>query len=152
MRIALLPTILMFLLLGAQSAFAHHPCATIKCDGVRGCKDSAEWVVEGTVSDIIRTGSQKECETGPGGPRCSDVENPEIVVLSNAKVLKGIFKVGERGAAILSRKDSCFFGSLSFMNKKPELQSLGKKVRFFGSEERHPPFIQPGYFVVEPAE
>ena len=37
------------------------------------------------------------------------------------------------------------------MNAKPELKAIGKKMRFFGTEYKAP-FVQPGYFWVEPVE
>jgi hypothetical protein len=52
----------------------------------------------------------------------------------------------------ISRMSHCFSGPLSrAMNAKPKLKAIGKKMRFFGTEYKAP-FVQPGYFWVEPVE
>ena len=52
----------------------------------------------------------------------------------------------------ISRMSHCFSGPLSrAMNAKPELKAIGKKMRCFGREYKAP-FVQPGYFWVEPVE
>ena len=131
--------------------FAHHSCPDLGCGSVQSCKDSASWVLQGTVTDIVSNGSHQECETGPGGPLCGTVVEPETMVLSNAKVNKGTFAIGGDGITKVTRKDRCFSGPLSVMNTKPELSYIGRRVLVFGNDDTGG-FLRPGYFVVESEE
>ncbi|WP_061534445.1 hypothetical protein [Collimonas arenae] len=130
-------------------AEAHHACLYFSCKDLQECKEAAEWIVEATVVDITHTGGQEECETGPYGPLCGYIENPEILTLANAQVVKGKFDLGPNGEASVSRKDSCFSGALASMNDKPELGTQGERIRLYGDNLNRPPFIHPGYFFVE---
>jgi hypothetical protein len=138
-----------FFIVGISAAHAHHPCAEI-CPSLSECKDSADWIVEGTIADVVSAGSHRECETSPSGPRCGEVTYPEKLVLSGVEVTKGTINLDKNRMAVMSRKDSCLGGVLLFMNEKPELKNIDNRVRVFGSDSRIPPHISPGYYLIEP--
>jgi hypothetical protein len=100
--------------------------------------------VEATLLDVVRTGSHEECETFAGGPRCGVVDDPEILILTDMQVKKGKFNVGQKGSGVTSRKDSCLAGVLMLMNGKPELRSLGKRIRIYGNNVSIAPYVHPG--------
>jgi hypothetical protein len=136
----------------SSNVLAHHWCYQMACDSVQACKESAGWILEGTVTNIISTGGQQECETGPGNPSCGYVTNPEIIELSGVTVVKGLYKVEAHDTTRVSRKDTCFSGPLSVTNSKPELQFLNRKVRVFGNSDTAPPYVKEGYFLIEPVD
>ena len=152
MRIAIYLAFVSMLASMSSSVLAHHGCYNMSCDSMQACKESAGWILEGTVTNIISTGGQQECETGPGNPSCGYVENPEIIELSGVVVVKGLYKVDARVTTKVSRKDACFSGPLSVTNSKSELQFLNRKVRVFGNSDTAPPYVKEGYFLIEPIE
>ena len=152
MRVAIYLAFVSILASMSSSVFAHHWCYQMACDSVQACKESAGWILEGTVTNIISTGGQQECETGPGNPSCGYVWNPEIIELSGVTVVKGPYKVEAHDTTKVSRKDACFSGPLSVTNSKPELQFLNRKVRVFGNSESAPPYVKEGYFLIEPVD
>jgi len=151
MKIALV-TIASLLIAFPESSIAHESCPYI-CETIDDCLKKAEWVIEGTIADIIGDGSRKNvCETSFNGPFCRDIENPETLVLSDVKLMKGHFFVGINQMAVAPRKYTCFNGFLSFMNSKPEKKKLGVRVRLFGNNAKQPIYVRPGYYYLEEAE
>lgn len=118
----------------------------------------ADWIVEGKVTEVRKTGTFRDCEPVPGGIYCADVDKPEAIGLDDINVIqdnKGQFESAHR--VEVSRMAHCFSSQLSnVMNAKPELKAEGKRVRFYGVTHIAPPFFsrqfKPGYFWIEVLE
>lgn len=140
---------IIFMSILAASCTAHAtPCPDLYYD-MKDPKTEAEWIIEGTEIEIKKTGSFTDCEYGP---RCGSVDNPEIIVLDNISVIRSDGNFTNGGKTEISRKSHCFSGALSFMDAKPELNAIGKRMRFYGNEFTVRPFIKAGYFWVEPVD
>lgn len=129
---------------------AHESCPYL-CSSIAECTSRAEWIVEGTIEEVIDEGSRNTCETGPVAPMCRVIKEPETIKVSNAKVLKGKFQLSPNRIAFIPRKYTCFNGVLSFMNSKPEAEKVGVRIRFFGNNDRSPIYVRPGYYFLEDA-
>jgi hypothetical protein len=133
----------------ASSATQAEPCPSLYIDP-KDADAKAEWIIEGNISEIKKTGTFTSCEHVTR--YCTSVDKPELIILQNTTVIRGSVNIGSDGRAKIQRKSHCFSGSLSAMNSKPELKAVGQRMRFFGSASSAPPFIQAGYFWVQPAE
>jgi hypothetical protein len=115
----------------------------------------ADWIVEGKVTEVRKAGTFKACDRVLDVIHCADIDKPEIVSLDNINIVqdkKGQFDSAQ--SAEVSRMAHCFSSPLSrVMNAKPELNALGKRVRFYGRTDMAPPFfepqLKPGYFWIE---
>ena len=116
----------------------------------------ADWVVEGIVTEVRKTGTFQDCERMPSqNPGwdlyCADIDKPEIIVLEDVTVIRDNNELFSTASRVeISRMSHCFSGPLSPMNRKPELKAVGKRVRFYGGESKiRVLFLQPGYFWAE---
>jgi hypothetical protein len=133
------------------------PCPSPRCSSVQDCQDTADWVIEGTVTQIIKTGTFVDCETVT--QYCGNVAKPERIVLENVKLIRGKLDTISQDSAEISRQSHCFSGPLamSAVDKRfsPYLDqtAVGRRFRFYGDKaDGSRPFWQTGFLVVEPAE
>ena len=135
------------------SYLGEYPCA-YKSKCIENLKDSADWVLDGNIASVEGTGKQTECEHVPmfdGSRPCSQVDSAEKIKLSDVRVIRGDFQVEEGKIATISRKDICFSGPLAeVMNRRPELEMRGQRVRFYGDNRDTPPFLTKGFYYIEP--
>lgn len=118
----------------------------------------ADWIIEGKVTEVRKTGTFRDCDRVAGEIYCADVNKPEIISLDKTNVIQD--KTGQFDTAHpveISRMAHCLSSPLSkVMNAKPELNALGKRVRFYGRTHMAPPFFQPplkpGYYWIEMLE
>jgi hypothetical protein len=118
----------------------------------------ADWIIEGNVAEIRKVGTFRDCDRVAGEIYCADINKPEVISLDSTNVIqdkKGQFDSAHR--VEISRMAHCFNGPLSnVMNAWPELNALGKRVRFYGRTQMAPPFfepqLKPGYFWLEMLE
>jgi hypothetical protein len=147
------------LILGIPSIAHTRPCShfgAYPCPDMEKCtsdlKETAEWVIEGTIVGIEPAGKQTECEhSGTSGPPiCSDINRPELIHMTGVHVVRGTFRAELDNTTTISRKDICFGGPIAkVMNQRPELGMTGKKVVFYGDDSERAPFLKKGFFFVE---
>jgi hypothetical protein len=140
----------LFILLSLSTLAIARPCPVVWYD-FKHPENKIEWIVEGTIVDIIKTGTFTDCEDMGDMMHCTEVDQPELIILENAKVVKGNVFMSKQGRVVLSRKSHCFSKPMSIMNSKPELNSIGKQMRFYGNQFYYFD-IRPGYFYVQPIE
>lgn len=124
-------------------ATAANPCNPVPCSpdtstDDAGCYEKATWVVEGRVLDVVDT-TKKVCETGYG---CANVWSNVAVVLDEPRVVKGSYPVGLAGRTVLVSGSHCWRQTTQLSSSQ-----LGRRVRFFGTDEWLGIWTRPGFFL-----
>lgn len=141
------------LILGCPAMVLAHPCPEPDCTNTESCESSADWVVEGTVVDVVEGARHQECETAPYGPWCGTTEDAPRLTLKDVRQLRGKLDLVDRRLTIV-RASSCFSGFLSSaaadVSPYIDKESIGRRFRFYGFQSFHGPFMSPGFIIATP--
>lgn len=146
-----------YMLLIFSSAVQATPCPGLYIEP-ENAGNFADWIIEGKVTEVRKTETFRDCDRVGGVIYCADVDKPEVISLDNTNIIQD--KTGQfdtSHSVEVSRMAHCLSSPLSkVMNAKPELNAVGKRVRFYGRTLMAPPFFQPqlkpGYYWIEMLE
>ncbi|MBV8683182.1 MAG: hypothetical protein JO111_09935 [Caulobacteraceae bacterium] len=136
----------------AQLAWAS--CPPPPCDDADDCAIRADWILEGTLQNVIPGDTYRYCEPG-GAPQnvvCGLHTDVPTLLLKDVVVVRGKSPLFRRRPVEIRRAFYCLSGPIGIVPGQSSIdvdqRLLGKRLRFSGTNARTAQIV-PGFIVAQ---